>query len=241
MRRLRKKRAAVLAGIALVSGACIAFLPSAVRKISTPSSRTFQWRSFEEEQDTLRDYQSINEEVEYLIEFRNEDGIMQMPILSSSEPEYYMRHNVYKEYDSMGALFIDETQCPDDGSNNLIVFGHSSETKDWNFTFLRKYAYKEYYDRFNTLTLYADTGSRQYQIVSFARYDLEDEDVYLGWHNNLFASNQDAGDMFSETIPYLLQKTEGIVYTGQKMLTLVTCDMSAENARFVLTALEVSA
>lgn len=238
MHRLRKKRAVVLAGITVLAGICIAGIP-AVQKASAPSSRTFQWRSFEEEQNTLLDYKSINEEVEYLIEFQNEDGMIQLPILSSSDPEYYMLHNIYKEYDTMGALFIDETQCPDDGSNNRIVFGHSSKTKDWNFTFLKEYAEKEYYDRFNTLTLSDEYSRKTYQIVSFARYDLDDEDVYLGWHNNLFADRQDIQNMFSETRPYLLQKTEGIVYAGQQILTLVTCDMSAENARFVLTALEM--
>ncbi len=239
MRRLRKKNAVIFTGVAILSAICIAIMPSVEKKISAPSSRTFQWRSFEEEQDTLSDYQTINNEVKYLIEFQNEDGMVQMPILVSSNPDYYMLHNVDKEYDTMGALFIDETQCPDNGSNNRIVFGHSSKTKDYNFTFLKEYAQKEYYDRFGTLTLSDDISSRTYQIVSFARYDLDDEDVYLGWHNNLFATDQDARNMFLETKPYLLQKTDGAVYSGQQILTLVTCDMSAENARFVLTALEV--
>ena len=187
---------------------------------------------------TLAQWQAVNPEVRLLLKFPGGDDVRVLPVLETHDGEYYMNHNLYHQYDCMGALFADAALCPLAASQNWIISGHSSKTQDWNLTFLKQYAEAEYYRLHPFLEMEEESGTSRYRVASFGRYDLEKEETCLDWTANQFADRDAVLEMFRNTEPHLLNHTDGLQYQGQRILTVVTCDMDSADARFVLQALE---
>lgn len=151
-----------------------------------------------------------------------------------------MKQNLWGDYDTMGSVFIEKDISPYKGSKNWLINGHSSKTKVWNFTFMKKYANKNYFNQHNTFIVEDGNGYHTYQVVSFAEYDLSlgEDNLYLGWFNNKFESIEEVVNMFKNTDPYVLQRNNEFNYKGQQIITLVTCNMEKKDARYVLMGVE---
>lgn len=184
---------------------------------------------------TLSDWKKVNPSVRYLLTFED-DCLRQIPVLQTADSDYALRHNLHGAYDTMGSVFTDpQSSAPD----NLVIYGHSSRTKNRAFTFLKHYADSDYYTSHPFFTLQDDTGIARCRVVSLASYDLNQEDMFDLWAQDWFDDAEDVQQMFENTVPYLIQHTEGISYHGEQIITLVTCDMSADNTRYVLQALRM--
>ena len=234
----KKTTAAVMIamGLALLSAVSILRrkLPEAAEVLHLETSRSDEYVSDpEEETKTLKDWQKINPKVRYVLIFPDEAGKRTIPVVAEPSPEYAMKHNVRNEYDTMGSVFCDPSAVTPE---NLVIYGHSSKTKDWNFTFFRNYLNPEYYRAHPGILLEEESGTIPCRIVSFASYDL-DRDVYCGWADTTLSGKDEITEMFQNTAAYLLQKTDGIVYRGEGIVTLVTCDMEENDTRFVIQAL----
>jgi len=187
----------------------------------------------EEMPKTLQDWQKINPKVKYVLIFPDETVKRTIPVLAAPSAEYAMKHNVRNEYDTMGSVFCDPNAVLPE---NLVIYGHSSKTKDWNFTFFRNYLDPDYYHSHPSVLLEDEGGVTPCRIISFASYDLE-KDEYVGWADAKLSGRDEILAMLENTIPNLIQKTGGIVYHGEGIVTLVTCDMEKEDTRFVIQAL----
>ncbi len=154
-----------------------------------------------------------------------------LPILYTKNPAYALCHNQQGQKDPMGSIF---TETMPHRVRNLVVYGHSSKRNDDQFTFLKRYAETEYFQQHPYIFFQDDQGRCSYYVVSFSRYDMQSDETYMGWCADF---DQDgAQEMFRATKPYHLQYRQGVVYHGEAVLTLVTCDMEAEDTRFVLQA-----
>lgn len=187
---------------------------------------------------TLKDWQKINPEIFALLKFTIDDKITSIPIIYTDNGDYYMLHDPWGNYDTMGSCFMEKQLSPLETSNNYIINGHSSKTKDWNFTFLKNYADKAYFDKHQEFKLIDEDGEHIYQIISFCEYDLDNPDTYLDWHNNYYANYEQVKTMFDNTLNYAINHIDGFYYHNQQLITLVTCNMQKNNARFVLQAYE---
>lgn len=197
---------------------------------------SFLWRQIPSSLSYMRDTKSssVNEKTEKdsvcgRLYFDEKPAL---PIMYTENPEYALCHNMQGQVDSMGSIF---TQTMPRSTCNLVVYGHSSKRQTGQFTFLKQYAESDYYQAHPYILLEDDWGMRRYRVVSFARYDLQAEETYMGWCESDF-ENEDVAAMFQATKAYHLHNTQGIIYRGEDILTLVTCDMDMENARFVLQA-----
>ena len=139
---------------------------------------------------------------------------------------------------TMGAVFIDKTECPLAISNNWIIYGHSSKYRQWAFTFLKNYADAAYFKANPTFTMIDENGEHTCSIISFASYDVSKDDTYMGWYNNRFSNTPAVENMLKESKPYVLQQKSDFKYDGRQLLTLVTCDMEQTDTRYVIFAME---
>ena len=154
----------------------------------------------EAEPKSLRDWQKINPDVKYVLEFRDDEAVRTIPVVTVKEDASVMKHNLYGEYDTMGSVFTDAmTYEPD----NLVIYGHASKTKDWNFTFLKKFADQNYFERHPEFTMPMEEQRKE---------------------------------MFLNTVPYLIQKRDGVMDEGLGIVTLVTCNLNGADVRYVLQA-----
>lgn len=183
-----------------------------------------------EEPETLGDFRKINARIGYVLKFEDDGRERIIPVVSTADFDSVFRKNIYGEEDSMGSVFCDEGPYE---PANLVIYGHASRTKDRCFSFLQKLADRSYYESHPYFTLESENGKSLCRIVSFARYDLEDESTYLGWAE---PAPGDIREMFSGTVPYLLEHTQGITDAGNGIVTLVTCDLDMQDGRYVVQA-----
>ena len=209
-------------------------LPEAADALHIEVSRAEEYVSDPEDTPkSLKDWQKINPKVKYVLIFPDETEKRTIPVIAAPSDDYALKHNVRNEYDTMGSVFCDPSAVTPE---NLVIYGHSSKTKDWNFTFFRKYRDPEYYHSHPSLYLEEESGIVPCSIVSFASYDME-KDEYVGWANSQLSGREEILAMFEKTAANLIQKTSGLSYHGEGIVTLVTCDMDQKDTRLVIQAL----
>ena len=163
-----------------------------------------------------------------------------LPVILT-EGDYYMTHDMQGKKDGCGAVFIDKKEVSDE-SNNIIVYGHSSIKKDCNFTFFKSYKEKTYFDKNEYFTYTNENNeTKKYQILFMSMIDLESsEGAYLDWYNSYFHNTEEFIEVLNKTSEYAVTgKRPFTLNENDKILTLVTCDMSKKDARYVLFAKEV--
>ena len=158
------------------------------------------------------------------------------PVMQSvDDPEFYLDHDFDKNYSVYGIPFLD-SNCGLGESNNLIVYGHhmTSETmfheisyyKDQNF-------WKEHpLVQFNTVDEIAE-----YEVVSCFCWDTEGDSFRFNQYTDL---DQNRFAEYMENVYQRQYYSTGLeaIY-GDDLLTLVTCDYTYSNGRFVLVARKV--
>lgn len=178
-----------------------------------------------------------NQDIIFYLEFDNDDQYHLIPIVYTENGDYYMLHDINGNYDTMGTCFMEKEIVDINISNNYIINGHSSLTKNRNFTFLKNYADIDYFNHNNTFKLIdTNNNSYTYQIIGLASFDLMDENTYLDWYNSYFKDYDEFNNIMNNTLPYFINHIEGFSYHGQQLITLITCDMTKEDTRYVLFA-----
>lgn len=187
---------------------------------------------------TLSDYQSINDSVKAMLVFNDNQMIRHIPIVNSSsqqQSQYWMNHNIYGEYDTLGSAFFDENTPFDQQCSNHIIHGHSSYHHSRMFTFLRNYLDGLYFDQYPTFEYHTNSSVDTYKVIAIGLYDVEIDTTY----NAIWIT----ADITKEDIELCLLEdkdqwvnTRSLTTEPLKLLTLITCDMENEANRIVLIA-----
>lgn len=234
-RKLSRKGKRIIAGVlACLCGIGI-FSYKPIRQILQQSEMKDYMVADGNNEMSLRDWQKINADIRYVLTFPDDDGFRTIPVVETDDPSFYLDHNVFKKKDSMGTPFIDHIMDYED--QNTVIYGHSSNTKDWNFTFLKKYADATYFLENPSFTVESESGEDTYTILMIGRYDMADEGEECCWSVEM-GSTEELTDMLLEASAKALQIRKGISYSGQNIITLVTCDMSRIDDRYVLQAIQ---
>ena len=234
-RKLRPWVKVVLTLFPLAGSAALTKYPTDLPQLQNPNSSMAEEyiHTLDEEPLTLEAWQKINPRVKYVLRFTDKDKYRAIPVVCTPDAAYALKHNVRGENDTMGSVFCDP--C---ASNpvNLVIYGHSSKTKDWCFTFLKQYRDKDYFQNHPSFLLESQEGLIPCRIISSATYDLEEE-TETGWADPNTGNTEEVMQMIKDSIPYLDQRREGEVYEGGGLVTLVTCDMEKTDSRIVIQAL----
>lgn len=158
------------------------------------------------------------------------------PVMQSvDEPEFYLNHDFNKNYSVYGLPFLDEN-CMLGESNNLIIYGHHM-TNETMFHEISYYKNQNFWIehpliQFNTLDEVAE-----YEVVACFCWDAEGDDFRFNQYTDLDQSK------FSEYMANIYERqyysTEIEPLYGDELLTLVTCDYTYNNGRFVLVSRKV--
>lgn len=182
---------------------------------------------------TLADWQVINSDVVFLLEFKKDNALYTIPVVyKENDANFYFRKALDLSYDSMGTAFIDQYSSLD--SLNLIINAHSSKEKDIQFTFLKNYADEAYFNQNSSFKLIGRNAAYLCDVYSFAEYDLTLQDVDLVFYAKP-KNKKDLLNMLAFTQPYQIHQNP-ISSDFERIITLVTCNMDKENSRYVLQA-----
>ena len=165
------------------------------------------------------------------------------PVMQSSadDPEFYLTHNFKKAPDPSGVPFLDYRcniyHSPDNTSDNLILYGHNMKS-GLMFHDLTRYEDFDFWSE--NKIIYFDTLYFQdsYEVFAVFKYDLTSAiDSEFNIIKHVDYSN--AAD-FDEFISYVkgvsLHATDNTASYGDKLLTLITCEYSSDDSRFVVVA-----
>ncbi len=101
-----------------------------------------------------------------LVGFIKIDGTnINEPVFKGKDNDYYLTHNGYKEYDKLGAIYLDY-RFSFENSKKKIIFGHNFVNANTPFKTLEKYYDKDFYENHKYIYLENDKVNQKYEIFS---------------------------------------------------------------------------
>jgi len=205
----------------------------------------------------LPEYQALYEENSDLIGWiKIENTKIDYPVMQTKEePQYYLRRNFDKKYDSLGTPFADyrcEVLSP--RSYNVIIYGHYTDS-DAMFRWLLNYGLKAWYEKNKIIQFDTLMEKGTYEVVAAFYYnasevilkdfgDEKSEESYE-FYNYIELDNAEGFEHFAELIEKRkLYETQTNFDETDELLTLICCAPKEysgieEEGRFVVVAKKV--
>lgn len=107
-------------------------------------------------------------------------------VTKSIDNEYYLTHNLYKEKDPNGWIYMDYTNNATKIDDNIILYGHNRFLNGVMFGTLNKVLYKNWYTNEENQTITFDTlyGSYKYKIFSIYIIPTTTDYLTINFENN---------------------------------------------------------
>lgn len=143
-----------------------------------------------------------------------------LPIVQTTNNEYYLKHNFYRNYDEQGSIYMDANASSDFSSFNTFIYGHSIFGAGGMFTFLENYMSASYYQQHPVIKIMTENKLYDAQIVSAYKDDM---------NSPSFQTNITDGVSYSSYISMITGKsnysTNIQATTDKNMITLYTCSL----------------
>lgn len=181
----------------------------------------------------------INQDIKGFIKV---DGTtISYPVVQGSDNDYYLRRNIYKEYDINGVPFLDYRNeiTKDNQSDNLIIYGHHMNF-DGVFGPFIHYNKLDFYKEHPIINFDSVYKDMKFKIVGgfyAATSEKEEGGPIFDYQNYINLSNKKTYNEFINQV-----KTRSVVDTGvdvqqgDKFITISTCANEFHDARFVVVA-----
>ena len=191
----------------------------------------------EEPEEILHKYRQLHEENFYFTGWLSvPDTGIYYPVMQGPDNEYYLSHNIKNEYDKNGLLILD-TRCQmSDTSPQYIIYGHNVQSGRM-FGELLNYKEKSYYEHHKTICFDLLTEEGTYEIVAAFVVSMKEEGGLSDFYQyDNFLSEEEFDSYISEIKRNSLYETDVVPEYGQPLITLVTCEYSRDEGRFVVVA-----
>ncbi len=148
--------------------------------------------------------------------------IISFPIVKTTNNDYYLNNNLYKEEDVRGTLFMDYRTNIED--KKVLIYGHSGKEEGLPFNELVPYKEESYYKKHPTIYLYTENNKYTYDIFS-SYFEGEDFDYV-----NINSFN---GLTYQEHLNKLKNKSmyniDISLEEDSKILILQTCNLNVNS------------
>jgi sortase B len=164
-----------------------------------------------------------------------DDTVVNYPVMQTPDKaDYYLNHNFEDQISALGTPYIQEN-CDIEKSDNLIIYGHHIRGGRM-FAALDQYMEESFYKEHKIIhfdTLY-ELGD--YEIISVFKTVLYSDDV-LPYYDFVNAENESAFDGYVASVKEASFYDTGVdANYGDRLITLSTCEYSADNGRLVVVA-----
>ena len=116
----------------------------------------------------------INDEVIGYLKVNNIN--IDYPVVKHSDNEYYLNHNLEKQYNSGGWIFLNSNN--DLSDKNIVIFGHNMKNGSM-FGNLNKTLKKDWQENTDNQKITFITETKEYIYQVFSTYRIEVEDYYI--------------------------------------------------------------
>lgn len=201
--------------------------------------------TIEEKKDTppiLAKYENLYKKNKKLIGWlKIDDTNIDYPVMQTVNNEYYLDHNFNQEYDKNGSIFLDKDCNAAFPNTNMILYGHHMKSGKMfgNLNYYSKESYYKEHPRIHFDTIYEE-GIYDIMFVFRSRIYNEDEVVFKYYQFIDVNSEDEFYSAMDEMARISLYDTGVRADYGDKLITLSTCDNSAQDGRFVVVAKKVN-
>jgi len=189
-----------------------------------------------EGEDILAKYKELYLQNEDMAGWISIDGTtINYPVMQTkNNPNFYLKHNFEKEYSDLGVPYIQE-DCDLAASDNLIIYGHHIKGQKM-FGALEDYKSKSFYEKHKTIQFDTLTEQAEYEIVAVFKTVAYSAEGYR-YYDFVDAENEEEFNAYVEKCRELALYDTGVTAEyGDKLITLSTCEYSAQNGRLVVVA-----
>lgn len=161
------------------------------------------------------------------------------PVMQSVDsPDFYLKHNFEKESSSYGVPYVAEGCDLKEGCDNMVVYGH--HMKDGSmFTDLMKYEQQSFFEQ-NPI-IYFDTLEEmgEYQIIGVLAVPAVRGEAEF--YNKMEAATPyDYSSYVAEVKRRSHYETGEMAVYPEQLLTLITCEYTVEEGRFIIVAKKIN-
>ncbi len=163
------------------------------------------------------------------------------PVVYTKGEDEYLYKNFEGEEDEEGCLFVDKRNTLEPRDDNLIIYGHYTNS-GLRFRDLHNYKDYNYYKDRNIIRFDSLYEAAKYEIVSvFVSQVYNVEDDVFKFYKFYDADNKEEYDDFIKNIKELQLYDTGVTAEyGDELITLVTCEYSRDNGRMVVVAKKIT-
>ena len=160
--------------------------------------------------------------------------VMQTP----NESNYYLKRNFEKEYSDLGTPYIQEN-CDLTSSDNLVIYGHHIKGQKM-FGALENYKSKDFYEEHKTVCFDTLTKRGEYEIIAVFK-TVAYSSAGFRYYDFVDAEDENAFNAYIAKCKELALYDTGVTAEyGDRLITLSTCEYSAQNGRLVVVAKRVA-
>ena len=156
--------------------------------------------------------------------------VMQTP----NEPNFYLKHNFEKEYSDLGTPSVQD-DCDIATSDNLVIYGHHIKGQKM-FGALEEYKSQSFYEEHKTVQFDTLTQHNEYEVIAVFKTVAYSSEGFR-YYDFVNAENEDEFNAYVEKCRELALYDTGVTAEyGDSLITLSTCEYSAQNGRLVVVA-----
>ena len=160
--------------------------------------------------------------------------VMQTP----NEPNFYLKHNFEREYSDLGTPYVQE-DCDIAASDNLVIYGHHIKGQKM-FGALEEYKSQSFYEEHKTVQFDTLTQHNDYEVIAVFKTVAYSSEGFR-YYDFVNAENEDEFNAYVGKCKELALYDTGVTAEyGDKLITLSTCEYSAQNGRLVVVAKKVN-
>ncbi len=161
------------------------------------------------------------------------------PVMQTKDnPNYYLKHSFEKEYSDLGTPYVQEN-CDISQSDNLVIYGHHIKGGKM-FGALENYKSKSFYEEHKSIQFDTLTQQGEYEIVAVFKTVAYSSESFR-YYDFVDAADEEAFNAYIAKCKELALYDTGVTAEyGDRLITLSTCEYSAENGRLVVVAKKVA-
>ena len=195
--------------------------------------------TFSEDKDYLAEYLELYRQNEDMVGWISIAGTtINYPVMQSgNNPNFYLKHNFEKEYSDLGTPYVQEN-CDIAESDNLVIYGHHIKGGKM-FGALEDYKSKSFYEEHKNIQFDTLTEQEEYEIVAVFKTVAYSSEGFR-YYDFVDAENEEDFNSYIGKCKELALYDTGVTAEyGDRLITLSTCEYSAQNGRLVVVAKKV--
>lgn len=175
--------------------------------------------------DVSYDYSQVEREYQNVVGWINIPNTnINYPVVKYVDNDYYLKHNILKEYDRRGAIFLDYRNDAVNLDSNTVIYGHNCYDKTM-FSELSQYDSIEFYKK--TPVFRFDTLEQSYTWKIYAVFitsaDENEDNGYVFNYIYPYMDGENFDGFINEVNKRRLYVTDVDINDDDKMLVLSTC------------------